>query len=202
MSRTLIPTRVFQAAAMLAEGVDVTEVARQFGVSRKTVYEWSKTPEAQAVIAEITASVRAGVKHLAIANKVRRLHMAQEMVDGIDGVIADRKDAATERAAGKWDAPMPGERTGHVAVKVGYSPGGQPIKEASFDGALHTAKARWLEYAAKELGDIETRVGVKHSGTVSHDHAHRVYDFSAFTPEEQDTIADLARKYRTGAGVG
>lgn len=190
MSRNFPITRHMEAAALLAEDVPVTEIARQFGVSRRTIYNWSESPEAKALIAEIQAETRAGVKHLAIANKVRRLHLAQQMVDGILAVIADRQAQGAAQ-----DKPLPGEATGHVAVKRTFSEGGVTM-EASFDNALHASMVKWLEYAAKELGDVETSVNLKHSGTVRH--VHRKVDLSALTDDELDQLALLAEKIESG----
>lgn len=197
MPRTPPITNHFEAAALLADDVPVTEVARQLGVSRKTIYTWSESDEFRALVAEIRADVRAAVKHLAVANKTRRLHLAQEMVDGLLAVVADRKRDG--RAAKQ---PMPGQRSGHVVVKETYAANGLPQKEAAFDAAIHSSLVKWLEYAAKELGEADAKVDVRHSGRVSHTHHERTQDLSMLSDDELDRLAELAAKVEAGSATG
>ncbi|MCA9878433.1 MAG: hypothetical protein KC442_11645 [Thermomicrobiales bacterium] len=194
MPRALPVSKTLEVAAMLARDVSVNEIARQAGVTPRTILNWSKTDEAQAHIAAIRASVRDATRHLAVADKVRRINHAQEMLDGVMAVIAAR------RAAGAAEAmALPGEETGHVAVKT-ESVGGRVTKrEAAFDASLHAEARKWLEYAARELSDIETGVNVRHSGRV--DHVVRRPDLSALTDGELEKLAELAEKVAAGEAV-
>lgn len=190
MPRTLPNSRHLEAAAMLARDVPVTEVARQMGVTRHTIQVWSKTDECQAHITAIKTSVREATKHLSVADKVRRLVHAQSAVDGIDSLIEARREAG---AASKQ--PMPGEATGHVAVKD-VEIKGVRTREAAFDAALHNEKRKWLEYAAKELGEFDAGLNVKHSGRV--DHIVSRMDLGALTDEELESLLPLAEKVAAG----
>lgn len=190
MPRNLPHSRHLEAAAMLARDVPVAEVARQMGVTRHTIQVWAKTEECQAHIAAIKTSVREATKHLSVADKVRRLVHAQEMVDGIESLIAAR------RAAGEASKqPMPGEATGHVAIKD-VEIKGVRTREAAFDAALHNEKRKWLEYAAKELGEFDAGLNVKHSGRV--DHIISRMDLGALTDEELESLLPLAEKVAAG----
>lgn len=197
MVRRLRITSVLHAAAMLAEGVPMPEIARQLGVTDRTILSWSKTEEAQAHIAAINASVAEATKGLAVANKVRRIVQAQEMVDGIDAVIAARRKAGASGRKRLLDPdPVPGEETGHVAVKE-IEIKGVRTREAAFDAALHNERRKWLEYVAKEKGELDTRLNVKHSGRV--DHVVQRRDLSGLTDEELDHLTELAQKIEAGA---
>lgn len=175
---------------MLARDVPVAEVARQLGVTRRTVQTWAKTEECQAHITAIKTSVREATKHLAVADKVRRIAYAQEMRDGIDALIAARREAGM---TGKQ--PMTGEATGHVAVKD-VEIKGVRTREAAFDAALHAEARKWNEYAAKELGEFDAGLNVKHSGRV--DHIISRMDLGALTDDELESLLPLAEKVAAG----
>lgn len=170
---------------MAASDVPVTEIARQMGVTERTISTWIKTAEAKGHIAAIRASVREATKHMAIANKVRRINYAQQMRDGIDAVIAARRVAGEA----KQFRTLPGEGTGHVAVKETTNARGDEIREAAFDASLHNEARKWNEYAAKELGELETGINVKHSGRV--DHVVRRFDFSNLSDEQLEALAEI-----------
>lgn len=190
MTRNLPISRPLEAAAMLARDVPVGEVARQMGVTRRTVQTWAKTEECQAHIASIKTSVREATKHLAVADQVRRINYAQEMRDGIDAVIAARREAGLSQSK-----PMPGEGTGHVAIKD-VEIKGVRTREAAFDAALHAEARKWNEYVAKELGEFSTGLNVKHSGRV--DHVISRMDLGALTDEELESLLPLAEKVAAG----
>ena len=194
MPRTLPITLHLDAAAMLARDVSVSEVARQMGVSRRTIQTWAKTPECQQHIAAIKAGVREATKHLAIADKVRRVRYAQDMLDGTQAVIHERREAAKSSAS-----PLPGESTGHVAVKTETLSNLVTKREAAFDASIHAEARKWLEYAAKELGDVESGITVRHSGRVDHRHS-TLPDFSALTLEEQFQLDQMLAKVTEGPG--
>lgn len=200
MPRTLPLTSHVKAAALLAEDVPVTEVARRFGVTRTTLYEWARTEEALATIAAIKADVREGVKHLPIANLTHRVHVAQELLDGVLSVISDRAAAGKQKAATGWDAAMPGERTGHVAVKqIGV--GRQAVREAAFDGATIAAAVKLMEYVEKATGSAPAeKVDVRLSGRVRHEIDDRRYDNSSLSLREQFDLDQLLAKVQDGGG--
>jgi transposase-like protein len=191
MAQTLPNTLHLDAAAMLARDVPVTEVARQFGVSRRTIQTWAKTAEAQAQIAAVKSSVREATKHLAVADKVRRIQNAQRMLDGVLAVIEARRLAGLAATN-----PLPGETTGHVAVKTETLSNFVTKREAAFDASLHAAALKWQEYVAKELGEFETGVTVRHSGRV--DHVISRPDLSVLSDEELESLLPLAEKVAAG----
>ncbi len=177
---------------MLARDVPVGEVARQLDVTPRTILNWSKTADAQDHIAAIKAGVREATKALSVADKVRRIQHAQTMFDGAMAVIESRR-----RAGVLTRNSLPGEETGHVAVKTETLGNAVVKREAAFDASIHAEARKWLEYAAKELGDIETGISVKHSGRV--DHVVQRRDLSALTDDELDALTELAAKIETGA---
>ncbi len=184
MTRTLPYNMRLDAAAMLAREVPVVEIARQFSISRMTVYNWSRTDEAQEHIAAIRQSVREATKSLAVADKVRRISYAQAMFDGAMAVIESRRQAGVIAT----DA-LPGEATGHVAIKTETLGNGVTKREAAFDAAIHAEARKWLEYAAKELDDITSAVNVRHSGRV--DHVVSRLDLSNLTDEQLESLAAI-----------
>ena len=190
MPRNLPNSRHLEAAAMLARDVPVAEVARQMGVTRHTIHVWAKTDECQAHITAIKTSVREATRHLAVADKVRRIAYAQEMRDGIDALIAARRAAGLSQRE-----PMPGEDTGHVAIKD-VEIKGVRTREAAFDAALHAEARKWNEYAAKELGEFDAGLNVKHSGRV--DHVISRMDLGALTDDELESLLPLAEKVAAG----
>ena len=184
---------------MLARDVPMPEIARQFGVTERTIFTWSRTAEARTHIAAIRASVREGTKSLAVADKVRRIAHAQTMLDGITAIIASRRAAGLAAAEA-----LPGEATGHVAVKITEVTTGNRhatrtvvTREATFDAALHAEARKWQEYVAKELGDLDSGLTVRHSGTV--EHVHRRHDLSLLTDDELEQLAALGERIKTGA---
>lgn len=191
MPRTLPHTKHLDAAAMLARDVPVAEIARQLGAPRQTIYNWSQTEEAQAHIAAVKAGVREATKHLAIADKVRRIRQAQAMLDGILAVIAERREAAKLASN-----PLPGEATGHVAVKTETLSNLVTKREAAFDASLHAEARKWLEYVAKETGDLDATVNVKHGGRINHVISRPNLD--VLTDDELESLLPLAEKVAAG----
>lgn len=196
MPKALPESAHLDAAAMLARDVPVKEIARQLSITPRTVLNWSKTEEAQNHIVAIKASVREATKHLAIADKVRRVVYAQQMRDGIDALIAARKDAGARQH-------VVGAETGQVAVKTTITEVRDRTTEtyeAAFDATLHAEARKWNEYAAKELDDLETGINVRHSGRV--DHVIRRLDLSALSDEELESLLPLAEKVAAGEVSG
>lgn len=191
MPRTLPHTKHLDAAAMLARDVPVAEIARQLGAPRQTIYNWSKTDEAQAHIAAVKAGVREATKHLAIADKVRRIRHAQTMLDGILAVIESRREAG-ERSRD----PLPGEETGHVAVKTETLSNLVTKREAAFDASLHAEARKWLEYVAKEKGEFDATLNVKHGGRI--DHVVSRPNLDTLTDDELESLLPLAEKVAAG----
>lgn len=176
---------------MLARDVPLTEVARQLGVTRPTIYNWAQTEEAKAHIAAVKAGVQEATKHLAIADKVRRIRQAQAMLDGILAVIAERREAARSAST-----PLPGEATGHVAVKTETLSTLVTKREAAFDASLHAEARKWLEYVAKEKGELDAALNVKHSGRV--DHVVSRPNLDSLTDDELESLLPLAEKVAAG----
>jgi RNA 3'-terminal phosphate cyclase len=193
MARKLPMTSVLDAAAMLAREVPATEVARQMNVTDRTIRTWAKTEEAQARIAEIQKGAAEATKRLAIADKVRRINYAQQMRDGIDALIAARSEK-------HWSEFIAGAETGQVAVKVTEItlPSGveKTTYEAAFDASLHDQARKWNEAVARELGQIDANLNVKHSGRV--DHVISRPNLSALTDEELESLLPLAEKIAAG----
>ena len=198
MPRKLPITSVVKAAALLAEDVPTAEVARRFGVSERTIYDWSRSDEGRETIAAIKANVREGVKHLPIANLTHRVHVAQDLLDGVLGVVAERAAAGKKKADTGWDAAMTGERTGHVAVKqIGV--GRSAVREGAFDGATIAAAVKLMEYVERATGQEQAAiVNVRHSGTVR----HVARDYSRLSDDELDSLIALAEKVDAGEGAG
>lgn len=193
MPRKLPILSVLDAAVMLARDVPATEIARQLNVTDRTIRSWAKTEEAQARIAEIQKGAAEATKWLAIADKVRRVNYAQQMRDGIDALIAARSEK-------HWSGHIVGSETGQVAVKVTEItlPSGveKTTYEAAFDASLHDQARKWNEAVARELGQIDANLNVKHSGRV--DHVISRPDLSALTDEELESLLPLAEKVAAG----
>lgn len=179
------------AAAMLARDVPIGEIASQLGVGYQTIRRWERTEAGQHQIAMIRKSVNEGTKHLAVADKVRRIVMAQLEVDRLMELIDIR--------AHNPHPDVPESSTGIVAVKVttkSFSKGDMHTDittvESKYDAALHQQLRYWMEYVAKEKGELETEVKLTHGGSVEQVISRP--DLNNLTPEELEDLARIGQK--------
>lgn len=148
MAQTLPNTSHLAAASMIARDVPIREIARQFGVSTRTIYTWAKTKEAQQRIADVKAGISEATKHLAIADKARR-------VETLDALHSKLLTVVDERAA-DMAGEVAGGGTGTLvrqAKQIGAGRNAQTITEYAVDNGLIREIRGLEEQAAKELGD-------------------------------------------------
>jgi transposase-like protein len=182
----------FKAAAMRAEGTTVVEIARQLNVHSQTVFKWLATPLAKEMIERIQGSVNEATRDLAIANKKNRIDMAQREADRLLELIASRAAQS---------GVVAGDETGVVAVKQTtiqtVTRGGAltttTIVEGKYEAAIHEQLRKLLEYVAREKGELDASVNVKHQGRV--DHVHRRPNLDALNEEELVALAAIADRH-------
>jgi IS30 family transposase len=98
MAQTLPNTSHLAAAAMIARDVPIREIARQIRRFTRTIYTWAKTKEAQERIAAVKAGVSEATKHLAIADKARRIETLDTLHSKLLTVVDERAaDMAARR---------------------------------------------------------------------------------------------------------
>jgi transposase-like protein len=144
MSQTLPNTSHLAAAAMIARDVPIREIARQFGVTPRTIYTWAKTKEAQERIAAVKAGVSEATKHLAIADKARRIETLDTLHSKLLTVVDERAVDMTGEVAGGG--------TGLMARQVKQM-GRSTVTEYVVDSGVVREIRGLEEQAAKELGD-------------------------------------------------
>lgn len=139
-----------RAAVLVAEDdLPDEEIAKEIGVSRRTLATWKEHAEFAAEVGGLVGAIQASMLRLTIAKKHKRLERYQELWDGCKALRAARAKESEGKA--DWDKPMPGEATGLVATKT-VGAGRNAIREAAFDAAVVKAELDIAEQAAKELG--------------------------------------------------
>lgn len=183
-----------RAAAALADGRrPAADIAAEAGVSDRMLRKWATHPDFAAHVAAIRADAGAAIAGRAIADKAGRLTVLAALHDRLLEVFAARAAAATGKA-GSDTTPAAGEATGLVAVKETIV-GRNLVREAAIDTAALRELRAIQEQAARELGQWEATVAVKHSGVVRHAHTHAL---SRLSDAELDQLAALAAKIEAG----
>lgn len=177
---------------MYARDVPLEEIARQCGVPVTTVSNWVYSPEGKDHVERIRIGVAEATKELAVSDKSRRIRMAQVEADRILELIQERRTAA----AGASD-PLPGELSGLVAVKETTTTIGSgnnirttTVREGKYDAAVHEQLRRLLEYVAREKGELDIGLNVKHSGRV--DHVVRRQDLDRLSDEQLEQLTVMS----------
>lgn len=154
---------------------------------------------------------RAEIKQDGIANLEHRLAVINDLETRLRQVIIDRRnryvgqlaarESATEAARRIFGGDVPAEAaTGLLVEKETVNNAGIRTVEWSVDVGLLKQLQSFHEQAAKEMGQRETRIGVRHTGRV--DHVHRTVDLSALDDDELDRLAELTAKIEAGEVVG
>lgn len=148
-----------QAAADLAEGMRVSEVAARAGIGPGTMKKWREHPEFAARVEEHRKAFRELVWNHSIARKEVRIAKLVAVSEGIEDVIEARKkralqataDAAAKAAAGEiGSAPFDEELTGLMVEHP--TANGTEIK---FDRGLVAEYRDVLKQVAIEKGEFQ-----------------------------------------------
>lgn len=183
---------------MFARGMTLSEVSEQVDTPTGTLRRWTDDLQFREIITRIRESTKEATRTIAVADKVQRIIYAQRMIEGIDAVIESRAEAGQ-----KSTDPVPGEATGHIAVRIrttttGSGPNSRTVteKEGYFDASLHNERRRWMEYVSKELGEME--VNVNHKGTIVH---VQKPNYNNLSDAELENLAAMAEKLMADEGV-
>lgn len=204
-----------RAAVRLADGrMTDDEIAAEAGISDRQFQRWKKLPQFAARVSSIMERQGAAIEDIAIADKRQRMIVLQDLFERQYGIIveravkgqmqADEQDARPHlggdilNRVGK-ERYHPGARYGLVASQVKQI-GTMLAEEAAADTGLVKSILATMEQAAKESGQWETKIGVNHSGRVTHDHRH--FDLSNLTDDELNQLEQLAEKVELGMVTG
>lgn len=176
----------YRAAAQLADGLLTDrDIARQAGINRRQLTRWKHEPAFAVLVAAITGEAATAVKGEAVASKAGRLRILVDLHNKLLTVIEAR--AAAGQQERDWAA---GEATGLIVTEETW--GKVESRKAAVDTATLKELRSLQEQIARELGQWETSISVKHSGRV--DHVHRVNRYESLTDDELDQLEQLAHK--------
>lgn len=193
MAQNKRPFQKFHAAAMIARDISDQEVCRQIGITTNTLDAWKKDHGFLDQVAMVRRSALEGTKHFAVADKARRIAMAEAEINRLMALIEARAAYGRKMTDDNY---IPGEETGAVAVKditETYGQGDKQmtrrIREGKFDAQLQAELRKWLEFVAKERGEVDEKVTIAGQ-------AGEPFDFSKFSTEEIERLAEVAIRAR------
>ena len=186
------PFKRFHAAAMVARDVSDEEVIRQLKISRSTLRNWKLDHEFLDQVQLIRHSAYEGTKHFAVSDKARRIAIAEQEITRLQALLDARAAYARKLSDEHY---TPGEETGAIAVKDVTETYGQGdkqytrrIREGKFDASLQAELRKWLEFVAKERGELDGADPAKA--------ADKGFNFEDFSDEELEQLAEVARRAR------
>ena len=192
----------YRAASQLADGqMPDREIAKQAGVTQRQIDRWKKEPAFAALVRGLIADAADAIRHEAVATKAGRLRILTDTHNKLLQIIEARVEAAT-RAVDVTDLGgdalrtprsiwAAGEATGLIVTKETW--GKTSSHEAAVDTSLIKSLLDVQERIARELGQFETSVNVKHSGRV--DHVVRVpQQLHNLSDDELDALERIALK--------
>lgn len=140
----------YHAAKLVAENeVSRERLCEMVGISLPTFYNWFRTPEFKAKVAEYQADIDAEMMRLPIAKKNVRVARLNDLQRRLELVVTDREEAYSQ------DEQVIGGRSGAIVKQyksVGYGKESRIVEEHAFDAALFREIRAIDEQAAKELG--------------------------------------------------
>jgi uncharacterized protein YerC len=149
-----------EAAVKIAEGKkSYTDIAKETGISRPTLYAWLANPEFAAEVERIKEEFRKEVAGYAIAQRAHRVQRLQKRWDGIQKITEERAEKLKE---------VPGGSSGLLARDVKSIGAGEDAYQVDvyrFDAAMVKEERELAKQAAIEMGEWQERV--QHSGEVT-----------------------------------
>ncbi|MGI8484481.1 MAG: hypothetical protein ACR2OU_09460 [Thermomicrobiales bacterium] len=174
----------YRAASQVADGLlKDREISAIAGISDRQLRTWKKHPPFAALVSGVNGTVADAFKEDVVASKAGRLRILIDTHNKLLAIIEARALQHWEER--EWAA---GESTGLIVTKV--TVGMSTSKEASLDTGLIKAMLDVQERIARELGQLDTSINVKHSGCV--DHVHRVSQHNALTDQELEQLERIA----------
>lgn len=171
-------TKRERAAVLLAEDELSDEViAGAVDVARRTLARWKLEPDFAALVGDNVGRIQAGMLKLAIAKKYKRvevldmlhtkhlraLELRAERI-AVELSAEDTPETATRKFFGSF---IPAEAiTGLFVKKETVLANGMKSVEWVYDAAIVKTICSLEEQAAKELGQWEENVNLKHGGMV------------------------------------
>jgi len=188
VSRITVDARKYRAASQLADGtIPDREIAQIAGVTQRQLDRWKKDPTFASLVQGLIGEASEAIRHEAVATKAGRIRVLADLHNKILQVIEARSYA--QESERQW---APGEHTGLIATKetIGLE---SISREAAVDVATLKELRSIQEQIAKELGQWDTSVNVRHSGRI--DHVHRIPDgLRNLSNDELDALERIALK--------
>ena len=145
-----------RAVVLLAEGGKTyQQLADELGISRITLWEWRKTPEFAAALAELQAMLADESRQFAVANRRSLLEGLTERRERLLRIVAEREAHHREHRTGH-----PGATTGYLVKSVkniGSGPTAYPVDEWAVDRSLVTSLNEVETFGAKLAGVLVDR---------------------------------------------
>lgn len=192
----------YRAASRVADGaLSNKEIAHEAGISDRQLRTWKKHPPFASLVSAIAGEVGDAFRNEAVATKAGRLRILIDMHNKLLAVIEARAAAAIEMQERQglggdtlqtprsmWAA---GEETGVIVTKETW--GKTNSREAAVDNATLKSMLDIQDRIARELGQREDAINVKHSGRV--DHVHRIpQGLQNLSDDELDALEVIAAK--------
>lgn len=178
----------YRAASRVADGaLSNKEIAHEAGISDRQLRTWKKHPPFASLVAAIAGEVGDAFRNEAVATKAGRLRILIDMHNKLLAVIEARAGVAQAQAPRAWAA---GEETGVIVTKETW--GKTNSHEAAVDNATLKSMLDIQDRIARELGQREDAINVKHSGRV--DVVHRPAAVKQLTDAELDELTELAHR--------
>ncbi len=167
-----------QAALLVAEDdLSDMDIAEAVGIGRTTLSRWKTDPEFNALVGDQVGQLNGAMLKLTIAKKRKRLEVLDALHDRANQVIAHRAErhateledgetpvSATKRIFG--DVTPAEAATGLLVKQETVNNSGMKTVNWSVDTGLMKEIRALQEQAAKELGQWEENVNLKHGGMV------------------------------------
>jgi hypothetical protein len=152
-------------------------------ITRRHLVRWKKHPQFDALVRGILGDVQHSARDEIVTTKAGRLRILIDLHNKLLAIIEARAERhADER---EWAA---GESTGLIVTKE--SVGNTYSREAAVDVALVKQIQSIQEQIAKELGQWDSSINVRHTGRV--DHVHRSLAHSQLTDEQLEFLEAIA----------
>ena len=174
-------TKKEYAAVLLADDeLPDWSIAEKVGVTRQTLHNWKHKPEFAALVGDNVGRIQAGMLKLAIAKKHQRVKALDDLHAKSFAVITaralryqaklgtdDPEALAALAAKAMFGENVPAEAaTGLLVEQESVNNSGMKTVNWSVDTGLMKEIRALQEQAAKELGQWEENVNLKHGGMV------------------------------------
>ncbi len=184
-----------RAAALMAETtLSNSKIAEEIGVSRKTLWLWTKEPAFAKYLQELNEELDQETRRYAVGRRRSRLQALQERQDKLLTVVEERAEWFA-----KHEPTVPGGTTGYVVKRikgVGSGPYTHIVNEYEFDVALSKELREVEKQAAIEVGQwtekqqIDAAVSVGGPVTITERRVLRMPRRSGIVDAESEEVVE------------